>query len=290
MYFIKQVLKLIRIKHWVKNSFILSPLFFAAKLDDIQLLKNAVLAFLSFSLIASTVYVLNDYLDREDDRKHKTKKFRPLASGTIKPGVGLSIASICFGVGVGLIYYLPSESLWVVSIYFTLNVLYSFKLKRVPIIDFIIVALGFVIRVIFGSLVCHIFLTHWIILMVFLVALFMAIAKRRDDVRIYELHNKVNRAVVKHYNLEFMNANIIIVAAITMVAYLMFTTIPHSNAPYSQDYLYVTFLWVLLGFMRYLQIIFVFEAAGSPVSIFYRDRFMQVVIILWIINFGLLIY
>ena len=174
-----------RPSQYFKNLFIFAPLFFGLKITNIELLLSAFVAFLSFSLIASAVYIFNDYHDVEEDKLHPTKKNRPLASGSISKKAALLLMLMLLLVGLCIFSLLGRQMLYIVFVYLVINIAYTIKLKHVAIIDVFIIAIGFVLRLFIGSAVTNVELSMWIILMTFLLALFLALAKRRDDVLIF---------------------------------------------------------------------------------------------------------
>lgn len=274
---------------YVKNLLIFFPAFFAKKADDGTLMLETFLAFIAFSLVASTVYILNDYVDRDADRLHPKKKYRPLASGAVQPNAAfIQMFLMLFGGGA-IAFYLSPVLLALVMGYFLMNVAYSFRLKHIPIVDIFIIAIGFVLRLFVGSVVGEITLSMWIILMAFLLALFMALAKRRDDVLLLAKGQKVRKSI-DGYNLEFINGAMMIMASVTIVAYISYTTAAQTVAFFESEHLYFTVFWVLLGILRYMQITFVEAKSGSPTKILLRDIFLQLTILGWVVTFAVLIY
>ena len=180
--------------------------------------------------------------------------------------------------------------MFVLGIYFVMNLFYSFGLKNIPILDIFIIAIGFVLRIKAGSVIAKIGLSEWLIIMVFLLALFMALAKRRDDVLLKLSSGSDMRKAVKGYNLDFINTALSLVCAVMIVAYFMYTTSPEIIKRLQTYRLYYTCLFVLAGIFRYLQLIYVQGDSQSPTKILYKDRFIQVTIILWIISFYLILY
>ncbi|MEZ4826184.1 MAG: UbiA prenyltransferase family protein [Bacteroidia bacterium] len=247
--------------------------------------------FVAFSLIASGVYILNDYKDRNEDAAHPVKKDRPLASGKVSTGVALIHMALLVAVGLGIFAMLDRYALYLVMIYVFLNILYTFRLKHIPIIDISIIALGFVIRVAVGALLAqpHIPLSMWLILMMFLGALFLALAKRRDDVLLASDGMKVRKAI-DGYNLEFINSAMVVMASVLIVAYISYTISTEVQEKFGSHYLYITVFFVILGILRYMQITFVEERSGSPTKVLMGDIFIQLVIFCWIIAFAILIY
>lgn len=287
---ISNLIVLIRPHQYVKNLFIFMPMFFVGQMANIDLLVNALIAFIAFSLSASAVYILNDYRDVEDDRLHPTKKNRPLASGSVSSQTALVMMGLLAISGLGLMASLSIEAAAILIAYIGLNLAYSFKLKHVAIIDVVIISTGFVLRLFIGSQVTSIPLSMWIVIMTFLLALFLALAKRRDDVLIFLDTGKKMRQVVDGYNLQLIDSAMTIMSAVVIVAYILYTTSAEAVARIGNDHLYLTALFVILGIMRYLQIALVEENAGSPTRIVLKDRFIQLTIVAWLGTFGWMIY
>ena len=283
-------LRLLRPKDWAKNLFLFLPLFFGREFTNVYKLVNLTLGFIAFCCIASSIYIINDYRDREDDRKHPVKCKRPLASGEVSPSTGLLICGLLIIVGFSLAWWIRDKFLFVLSIYFLINLAYSLGLKAIPILDLMLLAAGFVLRIKGGSVIAYVPLSEWIVIMVFLLAVFMAIGKRRDDV-LLKLSSGVDmRKSVKGYNLELLNTLLALVCAVIIVAYLMYTMSPATLAYMGTKRLYYTTVFVLAGIMRYLQIIYILADSGSPTKILYKDRFIQITLLLWIASYILILY
>jgi decaprenyl-phosphate phosphoribosyltransferase len=275
---------------WAKNLFLFVPLFFSGDLFNWSLYPSLFMGFLAFGCIASAIYIINDYRDIEEDKKHPEKSGRPLASGAVSKRSAMAMALLLLLAGFITAYFIRDKFLFVLAIYFLLNLGYSFGLKTIPILDIIIVAIGFVLRVKGGAVIAVIGLSEWLNVMVFLLALFMVIGKRRDDVLLKLSSGTDMRKSVKGYNLEFLNVVLALVCAVIVVAYFMYTMSDEVILRMGTYRLYYTCLFVLAGIMRYLQIIFVQASAGSPTRVLYKDRFIQVSILLWIASFYLIIY
>ncbi|WP_143306832.1 decaprenyl-phosphate phosphoribosyltransferase [Chitinophaga vietnamensis] len=283
-------LKLLRPTHWAKNAFLFIPLFFAGEIFNLHKIAELVLAFIAFSLTASSIYIINDYRDIEADRRHPVKCKRPLASGAVSKTAALIIFALAIIIGLGLSVYIKPKFAFVVLIYFVLNLLYSFGLKNISILDVIILASGFVLRVKAGGVATDVATSEWLMIMVFLLALFMAVAKRRDDVLIKLQSGQEMRKASKGYNLDFMNVMLALVSAVIIVSYLMYTMSPETQQRFHTYRLYYTALFVIGGLLRYLQITYVENNTGSPTKILYKDRFIQLTILLWVLSFYVLIY
>ena len=287
---IKNILKLIRPHQYIKNLFIFLPLFFALQITNIELLLNSFLAFISFSFTASAIYILNDYRDIEEDKLHPKKRYRPLASGVISKHEAIIIMLALFIIGFGFMVFLSPPATLILASYVMMNISYSFYLKHIAILDVTIIAIGFVLRLFVGSVVTGITLSMWIVTMTFLLALFMALAKRRDDVLIYLETGEKMRKVIDGYNLQFLDTAMAIMASVVIVAYTIYTTSTEVIEKFHSDYLYLTALFVILGILRYLQIAFVHLNSGSPTRIVLKDHFMQLTIIAWIVSFAWIVY
>lgn len=285
-------IRLLRPLQWSKNIFVFLPLFFAHGINDLSRLWPCIVAFILMSLASSSIYILNDICDVNYDRKHPEKCNRPIASGrvSVTRAIILYLLLILSLVAITwLLLPLPAVA-WSVAIYLVLNHLYSFKLKHIAILDVMIVASGFVIRVLMGAFATNVIPSHWIIVMTFLLALFLVLAKRRDDVLKYEKSSTTTRRNVTAYNRNFLDHAITLVAAITLVSYLMYTVDDEIVLRLDCQYVYSTAIFVLAGILRYLQIIFVEERSSSPTRIIIYDRFIQLCVIGWITLFAFIIY
>jgi decaprenyl-phosphate phosphoribosyltransferase len=282
-------LQLIRPKHWSKNLFIFIPAFFSGHAFDLKLYPSLLLGVLSFCMIASAVYILNDFNDRETDRQHPTKKTRPLASGEANVIVSL-IFMVALACGALWISWNLNTSYFLLLVtYFFINIAYTLHLKNIPILDIFIVASGFLFRIYSGGILANVYVSHWLAIMVFLLSLFLALAKRRDDLVIRE-NNQIIRKSSRNYNLEFINACLSAFTGIITVAYIMYTISPEVTDRLGTNWLFATTIFVVAGLMRYLQITFVEEKSGSPTTVLYRDKFILTTLIGWVISFYLIIY
>lgn len=284
------MLKLMRPHQYIKNIFIFIPLFFALKITNTGLLLDSFIAFASFSMAASSVYILNDYFDIEDDKKHPKKRFRPLASGGVSKKEGIIMMILLFVGSMALISCFSFSATAILLFYVMMNIAYSLYLKHIAILDVTIIAIGFVLRLFMGSVVTGIVLSHWIVIMTFLLALFMALAKRRDDVLIYENTGKKMRRVVDGYSLQFLDIAMAIMASVVIVSYVMYTSSVDVMERMNSQHLYLTALFVIMGVMRYLQIAFVFMDSGSPTQIVLKDRFIQMTLVSWLVSFVWILY
>lgn len=290
------LIKLIRPKQWVKNVFVLIPLFFGGELLNIHAVTTALLTFVSFCFAASSIYCLNDVVDVEADRRHPVKCNRPVASGvvSITQAWMLMIGFILASVAVCLFSIMMMDVAWqtlvVILFYWMLNIGYCTRLKQYAIIDVCVVAFGFVLRILAGGFATDVVLSTWLVLMTFLLTLFLSFAKRRDDVLRMEETGEAPRRNTIRYNMTFINQAITITAAVTLVCYIMYTVSPEVIARVHTEYVYLTTVFVLLGLLRYIQLAVVDKRSGDPTKVILRDRFTQLVVLAWGLSFLVIIY
>lgn len=290
---IKNYMKILRPKQWMKNFFVMLPLFFGGELFNGKALLAGAITFLAYSFAASSIYCFNDIHDVDDDRRHPVKRLRPVASGAVSASVAYALMFICFALSMLSMFFLPDYTLQtggILLLYWLLNLAYCARLKQYAIIDVCIVAFGFVLRLLAGGFATHIPLSKWIVLMTFLITLFMSFAKRRDDVIRMERTGEAPRKNTIRYNLTFINQAITITASVTLVCYIMYTVSPEVIQNFQTDYLYLTTIFVLVGLLRYIQLTVVDQKSGDPTKVLLKDRFTQLVVVAWLLTFLLIIY
>lgn len=279
---IADYIKLARPHQYTKNLFIFIPAFFAFQLTQLGLVLNAFIAFISVSLLASAVYVFNDWIDRFEDAQHPEKHHRPIASGRIKAPTAFGFLALLLLGGGTVAFSLSLEVLSLVLAYVVLNLAYTLKLKHVAIIDIVVIATGFVIRLFVGAEATQVELSHWIIIMTFLLALFLSLAKRRDDVLIYLNTEKKMRKVIDGYNVKFLDSAMMMTGSITIVAYILWSVSPEVAQRLNTEYLYLNAGFVVLGILRFMQIALVEEKSGNPSKVLLRDQFIQLTLAGWV--------
>jgi decaprenyl-phosphate phosphoribosyltransferase len=287
---LRSSLQLLRIHQWSKNLFIFLPAFFALKLLQQTVIYNSVITFLGFSFLASAVYIFNDMLDIESDKLHPVKKNRPLASGAVTFKEGVILIVVLLVLAAALFAFLNVYSVMLIAaIYLVQNILYTVKLKHISLIDVMIISTGFVLRILIGGAATNTVLSHWIILMTLVLALFLALAKRRDDVFTYLQTGQKARKNIQGYNMEFLNVAITVMATVVVVCYVMYCTSIEITNRFGPN-IYLTSFFVILGVLRYLQLTFVWLITGSPTMVLLKNKFLQVVLIGWIVSFFAIIY
>jgi len=290
----KSLIQLLRPEQWAKNLFIFLPLFFSGQLLNVNLLLQCFVAFFAFSFMASSIYCFNDIYDVEADRQHPKKCKRPIASGKSSVITAYAVMTVCFALSLSILFLFGGAEkfslMGLIVFYFVLNVAYCVKLKRYAIVDVIVISIGFVLRILVGGTATGIWLSEWIIIMTFLLALFLAFAKRRDDVVLYQNTGVSPRKNTNRYNLDFMNQVMTVVSTVTVIAYIMYTLSPDVIERFHSRNIYITAIFVLVGIIRYLQITIVDLKSGSPTTILLKDRFIQFCIAGWIVSFLIIIY
>lgn len=289
----RQYIKIIRPQQWIKNIFVFLPMFFGGSLTDSHDLVNALFTFLAFSFVASSVYCFNDIVDVDADRRHEVKRHRPIASGAISIAHAYLLMAVMLLPAVAAIACIGEE--WphtakAVTGYYILNLLYCKMLKQHAIVDVCVIATGFVLRILAGGFATGIDVSHWLILMTFLLTLFLSFAKRRDDVLRMNKTGEAPRKNTIRYNLTFINQAITITASVTLVCYILYTVSPEVTARFHSQYLYLTSIFVVLGLLRYIQITVVDEKSGDPTKVVLRDHFTQMIILGWGLAFLFIIY
>lgn len=281
---------LIRAHQWVKNLFIFLPVFFSGDILNLTLILILFQGFICFCLVSSAIYILNDYFDRETDREHPVKKNRPIASGKISIPFALSVMILFLTIGMVWAFVLSVSFFMLLLLYVMINIGYSLGLKNISLIDVFLVSSGFLIRAISGGVLVNIFISQWLIIMVFLLSLLLAFAKRRDDLVAAQVPGTPLRRSCRNYNLDFINISLSLIAGVILVAYLMYTFSDDVQDRIGENYLYITSIFVFIGILRYLQVTLVNHASGSPTRIFLTDRIIQFTVAGWVLAFFTTLY
>ena len=288
-------LKLLRVEQWVKNLFVFAPLFFSGNITNLELLIKSIFAFFTFSFIASSIYIINDYSDIESDRKHPEKRNRPLASGTVSTATAKFFLVILLALVILTIFTMQTlyaTNYWqfavIILFYFVMNLAYTFKLKHVAIVDVCIISVGFVLRVLAGGYASGILISQWAILLTFVLALVLAIGKRRGELVNAQVSGRTRKSL-DGYNVQFADIALSISCALAIVCYLMFTLSPEVQQRFHPRVFYTVF-FVVFAFLRYLQQTLVYNRTESPTKIIYKDRYIQVTLVFWLAAFLLQIY
>lgn len=285
----KHYLRLMRPEQYVKNIFVLAPLFFGGALFDVENWLNAGVAFLCFCFTASAIYIVNDYFDIAEDKNHPIKKFRPLALGTVTVKNSFVLSALLFAVAMILSMSVSLTLSSILLLYAVTNLLYSRWLKHISVLDINIIAFGFVLRLFAGAEATAIEPSIWILLITYLLALFLALAKRRTDV-VLSIEGKEVRKNIAGYNLIFVDIVLGLLAAVLIVCYIFYCISPEVQHHYQSQWLYLSIIFVINGMLRYLQLAMVEQSTYSPTLVVLTDRFLQITIISYVLLMSYLLY
>lgn len=296
LYKIKSIVKLMRPKHYIKNFLIFLPLFFSGELNNINKIIVCILGFISFCLLASVVYIINDLKDIEADRLNPTKKNRPLASGKIKKNeavillVFLMIFMFLFNIISFKLNYITLNqfiiSLGLECVYLVLNILYSCGLKNIPIVDIVILVSGFIIRMLYGAEITQIEISNWMYLTVMSGAFYMGLGKRRNEV--IKQGDKA-RKVLKKYNKEFLDKFMYVCLVLSIVFYSLWTIDGQTIERVGSNYMIWTIPLLMIILMKY-SLIIEGDSYGDPVDVLIKDRFLIVLVLLFVFSMISILY
>lgn len=285
----KNYLKLLRIKHWIKNGLVLLPLFFGKNIFNLNKISSVLIAFIIFSFISSIVYIINDINDIEADRNHPKKKNRPLASGKVSIKNAILVLILLMILSISLIIYLYNKTtnifiILIPLLYLILNILYSTKLKHIPIIDVAILVSGFVLRVYYGGIASNIEISSWLYLMIMFGSFYLGFGKRRNEMK----HNNT-RKVLKYYNKEFLDKNMYVSLGLSIISYSLWCVDPLTKLNISSNYLILTIPLVMMIFQKY-SLIIEGDSDGDPIEVILNDNLLILLIITYVIIMLFIIY
>jgi 4-hydroxybenzoate polyprenyltransferase len=287
---LRTLLETLRPQQWVKNGFVFAALIFSQSLTRWDRCQQVILAALVFCLISSAAYILNDILDAPEDRHHPTKKLRPIAAGRISV-TRAGIAGVMLGVvALAEAWRLDRRFFGIVVAYLALNALYSTFLKKIALLDVFIVAAGFLFRVIGGGLVIRVAISPWLIVCTTLLALFIALSKRRHELVLLGDHASDHRAILANYTPYFLDQLISIVTASTVVSYALYTLSPDVQSKFPGKRLEITIPFVLFGIFRYLHLVHHDQQGGNPARVLFTDPVLLSVVLMWAASVILIIY
>jgi 4-hydroxybenzoate polyprenyltransferase len=279
--FLLDLLDSMRPQQWVKNLLVLAPLLFAKGLGDTTKILEALLAFLIFCALSSGVYLLNDVLDLDKDRKHPIKSKRPIASGRLKVSTAVIVLVVIFLGALTAGFALNSRFGLAGLAYVLLNLGYSFWLKEMVILDVMIIAFGFVLRALAGALAIQVVISPWLILCTIMLSLFLAFCKRRRELELLADGARDHRPALKEYSVVFLDQMISITTASTVVCYSFYTISPEVEQKLGTHHLFVTIPFVLYGIFRYLYLVHQRGEGGNPASSLLTDRPLLTCVALW---------
>jgi len=275
---------------WAKNLLVFAGLLFGLRLTDPAAGARAAAAFTIFCALSGAVYLINDVLDRESDRQHPHKASRPIASGALPVPAAVAAAAI---LAVGALAASMALGVWFAAVavaYLTLLVLYSSALKHIVIIDVLTIAIGFVLRAVAGAVAVNVEISRWLLVCTILLALFIALAKRRHELVLLADGATSHRKILGEYSPYLLDQMISVVTASTLVAYVFYTISPETEQKFGTQWLGLTIPFPLYGIFRYLYLVHRREGGGSPADLLITDRPLLLCVALWGIAVVLLIY
>jgi 4-hydroxybenzoate polyprenyltransferase len=280
----------LRPSQWTKNLVVFAALMGAGRLFDAQAVSYSTAAFLVFCALSGVVYLLNDVADRAADRQHPIKKFRPIASGELPVSTALAAAAVLGMVALGAGFWLRPAFGLLGAAYLALLAAYSGPLKHIVIIDVLTIAIGFVLRAAAGAIVIDVEFSSWLLVLTMLLALFLALSKRRHELVLLADGATSHRPILEEYTPYLLDQMIPVVTASTIVAYAIYTVSPDTAAKFQTPLLGLTLPFPLYGIFRYLYLVHLKEGGGSPAEMLLTDRPLLICVALWVVVVALIIY
>ncbi len=287
---IKNLILTLRPKQWSKNLIIFAGVIFSQNFLKVNYLLKSIAAFIVFCLLSGVVYIINDIVDRKADQKHPEKSKRPIAAGRFKVNIAIICAIILVLIALISAYFLNFSFFLVALSYFLLMIAYSFFFKKIVILDVIIVATGFALRTFAGTVVIAVEISVWLFLCSILLALFLAISKRRHELVYLDNGGFSHRTVLGQYSKLLLDQLISIVTAATIIAYSIYTIAPETITKFHSKNLVLTIPFVLYGIFRYLYLIYQKQMGGSPERVLLEDKPLIVSVLVWFLSILLIIY
>lgn len=287
---IKEIWEMMRPKQWMKNLFVFAGILFSQNLFNLPLLLKSILAFFIFCLISGSTYVMNDIVDRKEDRYHPIKSQRPLASGRLRVSYAIWWLIFISLFSLGVSFKLSPLFFLVALSYFMLQLAYSLALKQMVILDVFAIACGFVLRVVAGAVVIDVQISSWLLICTILLSLFLGLSKRRHELVVLDGGAPTHRKVLGEYSPYLLDQMISIVTASTVVAYALYTMSEETIEKFGSKNLVFTVPFVLYGIFRYLYLVHQKGAGGKPESILVTDKPLIIDILLWVTAIGIILY
>jgi len=280
----------LRPDQWHKNLIVFAALIFAVKLLDPAALARATAAFLIFCAVSSVVYLINDVADRDQDRQHPVKRLRPIASGELSPGTALTFAAVLGAAALAIAFWLRPAFGVAAAAYLALFVVYTGSLKHIVVLDVMTIAIGFVLRAVAGGLVIDVHISNWLLVCTMLGALFLGLAKRRHEMTLLTEGAGGHRKILEEYDTYLLDQMIGVVAAATMVAYIIYCASPETRAYFGTEWMVLTTPFPIYGLFRYLYLVHRKAGGGNPSDLLLSDRPLLACVLLWGLTSVVIIY
>ncbi len=275
--------RLLRPQQWIKNFFVFAGLIFSLQFRELSSVKTSIFAFLVFCILSSGCYIWNDIIDYAEDREHPIKSKRPIAAGRIGRRSAAGLAIVLIVISLLIARYINRDFSIVCSVYAVMMLLYSIKIKDIVLLDVMVVALGYVLRAIAGTVAIGVEISSWLLLCTFLLALFIVISKRRTEIISLGDDAVRHRKILAQYSIDMLNAMMAIVTSACIVAYCLYTLAPETIAKFNTRDLIFTVPFVIYGIFRYLYITYRKVETDIPEKVLTTDLPLQLCLALWII-------
>jgi 4-hydroxybenzoate polyprenyltransferase len=276
------LLRALRPHQWIKNAFVFAALVFSRNLTNPTLGLRALVIFGAFSLVASSIYLVNDVADYERDRVHPKKRLRPIAAGLVSRRLALIVAALLGPTGLAVGFALDTSAGVVLTTYGVMNLAYSLWLKHIVLLDVFTIALGFLFRVTAGAFAIAVAVSPWLLICTFFIALFLGFCKRRNELESLGDDAAQHRGNLADYSLQFIDKMVAALASMTVMSYALYTIDPRTVAKVGTNALVLTVPLVLFGIFRYLFLVHQRGKGGSPTELVLKDRSLQTVIALYL--------
>ena len=287
---LKYFIQSLRVHQCTKNLIVYAALIFAGHLFMITDVCRTTLLFIIFTILSGSLYIINDIIDRKDDRAHPEKRNRPIAAGKLNAGFAAAGAVILAVISVPGAYFLNLFTGYIVTVYALINLLYSFVLKKIVILDILTVAIGFVLRAVSGALIISVEISPWLLVCTFFLALFLVIGKRRHELHLLKDHAGEHRLSLMYYNMKLIDQMIGVVTAACIIAYALYTLDINTVNKFGTSNLIYTIPFVVAGVFRYFYLIYKVGIGGSPDKIFIKDVYILLIVFLWILTSVIIVY
>jgi len=284
------ILKSLRPTQWTKNLLLFAALIFSENLLNFSMLVNVFLGFILFSFAAGGIYIINDVIDIENDKNHPEKSRRPIAAGKLRKSKALIAGIVIILLSIIISFLFSPQFSYVLTAYILLQILYSFILKNVIILDVFVIATGFVLRAVGGAEIIKVPISSWLLICATLLALFLALGKRKKEVVISQNSDFVHRKILYEYSSQLLDQMISVVTSSTVIAYTLYTLSTETIQKFGTKNLVFTMPFVLYGILRYLYLIYTKEEGGSPEKILINDKPLLINILLYLLSVFFIIY
>lgn len=286
----KPLLISMRPYQWVKNVLVFAALFFSLSFLKIPAIVASLLAFVSFCLVSSSIYLLNDIRDREGDRQHPTKRFRPIAAGTLPVKVAAMAFVLLLAGGLLVAFAVNWSLLAIVGAYVLMNIGYSLGLKRLVLLDVMIVALGFLLRAVAGAFAIGVAVSPWLFICTLLLALLLSFGKRRSELALLQAEAINHRKSLANYNLPFLDGLMFVSAGAAIVTYSLYTMAEDVVRRFETNWLIATTPIAIYGIFRYLYLVYMKQDGGDPTKMMIRDKALIASGLVWVMTVVFILY